>query len=77
MSVEPGYGGTPLEPDEADALTPRARLVFGDEPKRLELYEAEEAIADEVSVRLLAEVADGVLDLGAVNPHRVPIHLSS
>lgn len=63
MSVEPGYGWTPLEPDEADALTPRARLVFGDEPTRLELYEAEEAMADEVSVRLLAEIARGVLSL--------------
>lgn len=63
MSIEPGYGETPLEPDEADALTPRARDVFGDQPTRLDLYEAEQVIADEVSVRFLADVADGTLGL--------------
>ena len=64
MGVEPGYGETPLEPDEADALTPRARLVFGDQPTKLDLYETEEAIADEVSVKLFAEIASGALSLG-------------
>lgn len=63
MSIDPGYGETPLEPDEADALTPQARDVFGDQPTRLDLYEAEQAIADEVSVGLLTDVTDGVLGL--------------
>lgn len=63
MSVDPGYGETPLEPDEADALTPRARAVFGENPTRLDLYEAEQAIADEVSVRYLAGIADNSIQL--------------
>ena len=42
--VEPGYGETPLDPEEADALTPQAREIFGDEPKKIDLYEAEQAI---------------------------------
>ena len=40
MGVEPGYGETPLDPEEADALTPQAREIFGDEPKKIDLYEA-------------------------------------
>lgn len=63
MGIEPGYGETPLKPDEADALTPRAREVFGDQPTRLDLYAAEQAIADEVSVRFFADIARGVLNL--------------
>ena len=40
MGVGPGYGETPLDPEEADALTPQAREIFGDEPKKIDLYEA-------------------------------------
>lgn len=61
--IEPGYGDTPLEPEEAEALTPQAREAFGDQPERLELYETEQAIADEVSVRLFADIARGSLTL--------------
>ena len=32
-----GYGETPLDPEEADALTPQAREIFGDEPKKIDL----------------------------------------
>ncbi|MFT4214285.1 MAG: hypothetical protein QM622_05865, partial [Microbacterium sp.] len=60
---EPGYGETPLEPEEAHALTPQAREIFGDEPKKIELYEAEQAINDEVSIALLDDIADGRLAL--------------
>ena len=37
MGVGPGYGETPLDPQEADALTPQAREIFGDEPKKIDL----------------------------------------
>lgn len=37
--------------------------MFGAQPTRLDLYEAEQAIADEVSIRILADVADGALGL--------------
>ncbi len=63
MGIKPGYGETPLEPDEADALTSQAREVFGVQPTKIDLYEAEQAIADEVSITLLAEVAEGTLNL--------------
>ena len=63
MGVEPGYGETPLGPEEADALTPQAREIFGDEPKKIDLYEAEQAISDDVSIALLDDIADGRLVL--------------
>lgn len=63
MSIEPGYGETPLEPDEADALTPWAREAFGDRPTKIDLYEAEQAIADEVSLMLLTDITEGALSL--------------
>lgn len=63
MGVDSGYGETPLDPEEADALTPNAREIFGDAPKKLELYEAEQAINDEVSIALLDDIADGLLVL--------------
>lgn len=66
MRVGPGYGETPLEPEEADALTPRAREIFGNQPKKFELYEAEQAIADEVSIALLGEVVAGRLTLDEI-----------
>ncbi|MDO9396355.1 MAG: hypothetical protein Q7T71_07415 [Herbiconiux sp.] len=55
MELGPGYGETPLEPDEADALTPQARAIFGDQLTKLDIYEAEQAINDEISIALLAE----------------------
>ncbi|GAB3613711.1 hypothetical protein [Humibacter ginsengisoli] len=64
MSVDPGYGETPLEPEESDALTERARSIFGDQATKIELYEAEQAINDEVSLARLVEVAAGDLSLG-------------
>lgn len=66
MGIGPGYGETPLEPDEADALTPQAREIFGDQPKKIDLYEAEQAINDEVSIALLEDIADGRLALADI-----------
>ncbi|GEB95304.1 Fic family protein [Microbacterium lacticum] len=63
MGVGPGCGETPLDPEEADALTPQAREIFGDEPKKIDLYEAEQAISDDVSIALLDDIADGRLVL--------------
>lgn len=63
MTIEPGYGETPLEPDEADALTPQARDIFGGEPKKVELYEAEQAVSDEVGTALFDDVLSGRLVL--------------
>lgn len=63
MTIEPGYGEIPLEPDEADALTPQARDIFGDEPRKIELYEAEQAVSDEVGTAFFDDVLSGRLVL--------------
>ena len=55
--IEPGYGKTPVDPEEADALTPQAREIFGDAPKKIDLYEAEQAVNDEVSIAFLEQRA--------------------
>lgn len=52
-----------MDPEEADALTPQACEIFGDVPKKIELYEAEQAINDEVSIALFDDIADGRLVL--------------
>lgn len=61
--LQPGYGETPLDPDEADALTPRARTLLGDDPTRADIYDAEQAISDEVALELAGAVVEGRLDL--------------
>lgn len=61
--LDPGYGETPLDPDEADALTPAARALLGDDPSRADVYDVEEAISDEVSFALATEVLEGRLGL--------------
>ncbi|MWV74367.1 hypothetical protein [Rathayibacter rathayi] len=63
MTIEPGYGETPLEPDEADALTPQAREIFGGRPMKVELYEAEQAVSVEVGTAFLKDVVAGRLVL--------------
>lgn len=66
MGIEPGYGETSLEPEEVDALTPQAREIFGDHPKKIELYQAEQAINDDVSIALLDDIVDGRLELADI-----------
>lgn len=66
MAFDPGYGETPIDPDEAAALTPKARVIFGDSPKKLDLYEVEQAISDEVGMALLSEVVDGSLTVNGL-----------
>lgn len=62
-SLDPGYGETPLDPDEADALTPDARELLGDDPSRADVYDLEQAVSDEVSLDLAARVIEGRLEL--------------
>lgn len=61
MALTPGYGETPLDPEEADALTSQARELLGGDPRKADLYEAEQAILAEVSEQLFDAVADGIL----------------
>jgi fido (protein-threonine AMPylation protein) len=66
MPLAPSYGETPLDPEEADALTARARELLGDDPTKADLYEAEQAVLAEVSEQLLDAVADGALGLDEI-----------
>lgn len=66
MPVAPGYGETPLDPEEADALTAQARALLGDDPTKADLYEAEQAVLAEVSEHFLDEVADATLGLDKI-----------
>ncbi|WP_182050105.1 Fic family protein [Changpingibacter yushuensis] len=63
MNLDPGYGETPITPDEASALTARAREIFGDQPNKADLFEVEQAIADEVSIALQSQIVEGQLVL--------------
>jgi fido (protein-threonine AMPylation protein) len=62
-SLDPGYGETPLDPDEADALTSAARELLGDDPPPADVYDVEQEISDEVSFALATEVIEGQLEL--------------
>jgi fido (protein-threonine AMPylation protein) len=66
MPLAPGYGETPLDPEEADALTAQARALLGDDPTKADLYEAEQAVLAEVSEHFLDEIADGALGLDEI-----------
>lgn len=67
--IEPGYGKTPVDPEEADALTPQAREIFGDAPKKIDLYEAEQAVNDEVSIAFLEQRACSPTSTGRSQGH--------
>ena len=66
MPLAPGYGETPLDPAEADALTTQARELLGDDPTKADLYEAEQAVFVEVSEHFQDKIADGALGLDEV-----------
>lgn len=63
MSLTPGYGETPVDPEDLDALTAGARAVLGDEPTNAELYDYEQAILIEVRDVLIEQIIDGLLGL--------------
>lgn len=63
MSLTPGYGETPVDPEDLDALTPSARAELGDDPKKVELYDYEQAILIEVRNTLIEQIVDGALSL--------------
>ena len=61
MSVTPGYGETPLDFDELDALHPEIRKVLGDPVTKAEVYDLEQAIQGEVAAKLVSAAVDGSL----------------
>ena len=66
MTLSSGYDETPLDPEDADALTALARAFLGDAATKTDLYEAEQVVLTEVSEDLLDAVADGALGLDEI-----------
>ncbi|MDR1440801.1 MAG: hypothetical protein LBJ02_00145 [Bifidobacteriaceae bacterium] len=48
MSLAPGYGETPLDFEELDALLPVARKLIGEPVTKAAVYDHEEGIAEHV-----------------------------
>ncbi len=63
MDLSPGYGETPVAPDDLDALTALARDLLGDDPTNATLYDLEQAVLSDVSERELNAVIEGDLTL--------------
>jgi fido (protein-threonine AMPylation protein) len=63
VTLEPGYGETPLDPDEEDALTPEARAAVGDPPLKAAIFDIEQQIEQAVAEELIRAVLDRTLGL--------------
>lgn len=62
MSVTPSYGETPVD-DEFDALLPAVRQALGEPVTKAAVYDIEQAVQDDVSSEILADVLEGNLAL--------------
>lgn len=63
MMLSPGYGETPIDGDELDALLPRVREILGPSLTKASVYDLEQAVAIELAEELLVAVIDGDLNL--------------
>lgn len=63
MRLDPGYGETPVDPEDLHALTERARELVSDAPTKADLYDLEQAISNEVADALIKQIIDGTLGL--------------
>lgn len=61
MSLTPGYGDTPVDGDELDALLPAAKDLLGSEVTKAAVYDLEQAVQEDTTERLLTVVLDGTL----------------
>lgn len=66
MSLSPGYGETPLDGDEFDALLPAVRVALGDSVTKAAVFDLEQAVQDEVASKLLTAVLSGEYSLEAL-----------
>lgn len=62
MAISPGYGETPIDDDELDALLSSARELLGEPITKAAVYDLEQAIQDQVAEELLSRVL--AADLG-------------
>lgn len=61
MTLPPGYGQTPVDPDELGALLPGTRYLLGEPVTKAAVYDLEQAIQEEVAEGLMVEVISGSL----------------
>lgn len=66
MSFSPGFGETPLDGDEFDALLPGVRVALGDHVTKAAVYDLEQAVQDEVGAELLTAALSAELTLEAL-----------
>lgn len=59
MTLVPGYGETPLDGDELDALLPAVRELLGDSLTKADVYDLEQAVQGQVTEDLLPQVLQG------------------
>lgn len=61
MTFTPGYGETPITDEEAEALLPSVREALGEPIRKADVYDLEQAIAEEVAEeRATAVISDAV-----------------
>ncbi len=63
MSLTPGYGETPLPGDELMALLPHVVEMLDKPVRRVDVYDLEQTVQDEVSEELLVAAFRGTLGL--------------
>lgn len=63
MTISPGYGETPIDGDELDALLSSARELLGEPVTKAAVYDIEQAIQDQVAEELLTRLLAGELAL--------------
>lgn len=56
MGLTPGYGETPLEGDEPEALNPEVLRILGESFTKSAIYDLETALYSEARERLLSEI---------------------
>jgi fido (protein-threonine AMPylation protein) len=61
MSLTPGYGETPLDEEDLEALQPEVWRVFGRSLTKAEIYDLEQAFEDALREELTPRVAEGDL----------------
>lgn len=66
MTLDPGYGETPLPFEELDALLPAARDILDEPITKAAVYDLEQAIEADLAGGLRAEVLEGRLTLEAL-----------
>lgn len=66
MSLTPGYGETPVDGDELDALVPRAKELPGAHITKAAVFDLEQAVQEETAEALLIAVLEGTLTTDAL-----------